>query len=313
MLAAIFEPGSPPHLGRFPEPVADGKHVVVDMRASALTRLDVSIATGRHYLSPASGTAIVGREAVVRSSDGRRWFLNASAIPTPYGALAERTLADMRYALPVPDGIEDIQAAALGNAGLAAWLPLSWRARLKHGEKVLVIGATGTSGRLAVTAARRLGAGRVIAAGRNPATLDRLHAHGAHAVVAFDAHTDLTAAYREAAEGDVDVVLDYLNGHPAEAALKAMATGGRMVQIGSLLAEGIRLHAQTARRASLDVLGFAYYHAPIHEQAEAYRQLCEAAIAGHLAMQVTALPFKRFQDAWEEQQTGKTERIVLHR
>lgn len=124
MRAAIFEPGTPPHLGRFPEPVADGKHVVVEMRASALTRLDVSIATGRHYLSPASGTAVVGREAVVRSSDGRRWFLNASAIPTPYGALAERTLADMRYTLPVPDGIEDIQAAALGNAGLAAWLPL---------------------------------------------------------------------------------------------------------------------------------------------------------------------------------------------
>jgi NADPH:quinone reductase-like Zn-dependent oxidoreductase len=149
--------------------------------------------------------------------------------------MAEKTLVRPEYALPVPNDVSDVEAAGVGNAGLAAWLPLSWRGRLRAGEVVLILGATGTSGLIAVFDAKRLGAKRVVAVGRNPEALRRARDLGADATVSLTADGDLPAAFRDAAGGTVDVVLDYLNGAPAEAALKAMSPVGRMVQIGSIL------------------------------------------------------------------------------
>ncbi len=311
MKAVIFGPGVLPHYGVFPDPIEGPAHRDVEVVAAALTNLDVGIATGRHYLSPPHGTAVVGREGVVRLPGGERLFLGVGAIPVPYGSMAERVSAEVGRGLRVVDELDDERAAALGNAGLAAWLPLSWRARLERGETVLVIGATGITGRIAVAAARRLGAGRVVAAGRDPASLDRLLSSGADAVVRLDDTHDLTAAYREAARGDVHVVLDYLNGPPAEAALPAMATGARMVQIGSALAPAMALHAQTARRACLDVLGFAYYHAPLDAQQDAYTSVCLAAVAGDVTIPVVTLPLERFDEAWQAQCAGSASRFVL--
>ncbi len=311
MKAVVFGPGSSPHLGVFDHPIAGPTHQDVEVRAAALTHLDVAIATGRHYLSPRLGTAVMGREGVVRLATGERLFLGVGAIAFPHGSMAERTSADASRGLRLPDGIDDALAAALGNAGLAAWLPLSWRARMNPGETVLVIGATGITGRIAVAAARRVGAGRVVAAGRNPASLQGLLSTGADAIVRLDASHDLTTAYREAARGDIHVVLDYLNGPPAEAALPAMATGGRMVQIGSALAPAMALHAQTARRACLDVLGFAYYHAPLEAQQDAYTRLCLAALTGDVTVPVIALPLERFDEAWQAQRSGSANRYVL--
>jgi NADPH2:quinone reductase len=225
--------------------------------------------------------------------------------------MAERAPADLSLSYLVPDGVSDEVAAAIGNAGLAAWLPLSWRAKMRASEKVLVLGATGTSGRIAVAAAQLLGAGRVVAAGRNGQALAQLEAAGADAIVRLDSGDDLTLAYCEAARGKFDVVLDFLNGPPAEAALGAMATGGRMVQIGSGLAPALALHAQTARRSSLDVLGFAYYHAPILEQAAAYSELCSAFLSGRFPLDVRARPLEEFAAAWEAQRGGSRTRQVL--
>ena len=311
MKAVVFGPDLPPHCGVFDDPIAGPTYCDVEVRAAALTNLDVAIAMGRHYLSPRHGTAVMGREGVVRLPNGERLFLGVGAIAFPHGSMAERTSAEVGRGLRLPDGIDDALAAALGNAGLAAWLPLSWRARMKPGETVLVIGATGVTGGIAVAAARRLGAGRVVAAGRNRAALDGLLSTGADAVVRLDESQDLTAAYREAANGDVHVVLDYLNGPPAEAALPVMATGARMVQIGSALAPAMTLPAQTARRASLDVLGFAYYHAPLEAQQDAYNRLCLAARAGDVKVSVVALPLDRFADAWQAQCAGSASRFVL--
>ena len=311
MKAVIFGPDLLPRFGVFDDPIVGLAHRDVEIRAAALTNLDVGIATGRHYLSPRHGTAVLGREGVVRLATGERLFLGVGAIPFPHGSMAERTSADVSRGLRLPDGVDDALAAALGNAGLAAWLPLSWRAKMRPGETVLVIGATGVTGRIAVAAARRLGAGRVVAAGRNPAVLNELLSTGADAVVRLDESHDLTAAYREAARGDVHVVLDYLNGPPAEAALPAMATGARMVQIGSALAPAMALHAQTARRACLDVLGFAYYHAPLDAQQDAYSRLCLAALAGDVTVPVVTLPLERFDEAWQAQSAGSASRFVL--
>jgi NADPH2:quinone reductase len=310
MKAVTVDESLSPRYGEFREPVARDGGIVVQVRAAALTNLDVGIAEGRHYLKPDRYPAVVGREAVVVGPSGRL-YLNVKAIPVPFGSMAERAVADLANGLPVPDGIPDDLAAALGNAGLAGWLPLSWRARLRKGETVLVLGATGTTGQIAVAAASLLGAGRVVAVGRNPETLELLLSSGADAVVRLGDTHDLVRAYREAAGGEVDVVVDYLNGPPAEAALATMSVGGRLVQVGSTLAPGILLHAQTARRQSLDVLGFAYYHAPIEEQADAYRRLCEAAMTGKVTVNRMPLPLSEFARAWAGQKAADGRRYVL--
>lgn len=310
MKAVTVEESQEPRYGDFKEPAAGQGQTVLSVRASALTNLDVGIAQGRHYLKPDKYPVVVGREAVAAGPSGR-FYLTVKSIPTPFGSMAERTLADLAYGLPVPDGVPDDLAAALGNAGLAGWLPLSWRARMAPGETVLVVGATGTTGRIAVKAASLLGAGRVVAVGRNTEMLERLLSEGADAVVRLAETDDLARTYREAAGGEIDVVIDYLNGPPAEAALLTMRERGRMVQIGSALAPGIFLHAQTARRQCLDVLGFAYYHAPIDLQVDAYRRLCEAAMEGLLTVERTTLPLAEFDRAWRGQKDSDGRRYVL--
>src|SRR5580704_5832258 len=226
--------GERPVYASFAEPEAADGSLVVAVRAAALTRLDKAIARRVHYFAMPDGPFVVGREGVARRSDGQRIYFNVNAPVGPFGSMAERTLIDPRFAFPVPDVVADDMAAALGNAGLAAWLAMSWRARLRPGETVLILGATGASGLIAVTAAKRLGAGRVVAAGRNRAALQRATRLGADATVDLAGAADLAAAYREAAGGSVDVAIDYLSGPPGEAALDVLALHGRLVHVGAM-------------------------------------------------------------------------------
>lgn len=310
MKAVTVAPPSPPACVEIapPDPRPDAE--LVEILASALTNLDVANAEGRHYLTPSERPFVVGREAVGRRQDGSRAWFPATSLVAPFGSMAEHSLARLGHGVPIPDDVPDVLAAAVGNAGLAAWLPLSWRARLQPGETVLILGATGVTGSIAVTAAKRLGAGRVIAAGRRPEALDRARALGADAVVGLQ-RTDLVEAFREVGEARIDVVIDYVNGPAAEAALEGMATGGRMVQLGSAAANGLYLPAQTARRGSLDVLGFAYYHAPRSLQEEAYAEVCRLALRGELDLAYEALPLAEFPQAWRRQKTGSAVRLVL--
>ena len=220
MRAAVMLDGERPVFGSFAEPQATDGLLVVTMCAAALSGLDTRVARRLHYFKMPDGPFVIGKDGVARGSDGRRLYFNANAPAGPFGSMAERTLIDPRFAFPVPDNVADDVAAAMGNAGLAAWLPLSWRAKLRPGETVLILGATGIAGLIAVTAARRLGAGRIVAAGRNRDALQRARRLGADAIVDLAATTDLAAAYREAAGGEVDVVVDYVFGPPSEAALE---------------------------------------------------------------------------------------------
>ena len=196
MQAAVMKDDQRPVYDRFAEPqVIDGA-VVVEVLAAALTGLDKVVARRVHYVKMPDGPFVLGREGVARRSDGRRIYFNLNAPVAPFGSMAERTLIDPRFAFAVPDGVADDTAAALGNAGLAAWLGLSWRGRMRPGETVLILGATGVSGLIAVTAAKRLGAGRVIAAGRNREALQCAKRLGADETVVLAAATDLVAAYR---------------------------------------------------------------------------------------------------------------------
>ncbi|MBB3695219.1 zinc-binding alcohol dehydrogenase family protein [Sphingomonas sp. BK580] len=306
----LDRPDAPAKVADSPKPAGRDGLPSFRVRAAALTNLDVMIARGAHYLSPSQWPRGVGREAVAEDAAGRRFYLTAPAIPTPLGSMAEWTLADPSRALPVPEGISDEVAAAIGNPGLAAWLALSWRGRLRVGESVLILGATGASGRIAVAAASILGAGRIVAVGRNQAMLDRLEG----ADLTFALQPDETALTNFLLGGfaqGFDVVIDYLNGSIAEAALPSLALGGRMVQVGSAAGPSMILPAQPMRRHSLDVLGFAYYHAPIELQAEAYTGLCVAAMGGLIDLDYRKTSLGQAPQAWDSQTRGGGPRWVV--
>jgi NADPH2:quinone reductase len=257
------------------------------------------------------GPFVLGREGVARRSDGRRIYFNLNAPVAPFGSMAERTLIDPRFAFAVPDGVADDTAAALGNAGLAAWLGLSWRGRMRPGETVLILGATGVSGLIAVTAAKRLGAGRVIAAGRNREALQRAKRLGADETVVLAAATDLVAAYRDAAGGAVNVVMDYVCGAPAEAALEVTATYGRLVHIGTRAGSVMTVPGAIMRRNCIDIMGFGYYHAPIEMQAEAYAELCRLTASGEIALDIETRPLSDIGAAWDAHAASSRRRQVL--
>jgi NADPH:quinone reductase-like Zn-dependent oxidoreductase len=308
--AAVMDGCERPSYGDFAEPqVAAGARVVA-VRAAALSGLDRAIAQRRHYLQMPNGPFVLGREGVARERDGRRIYFNVNAPVGPFGSMAERTLIDPKFSFPIPDGVADDVAAALGNAGLAAWLALSWRARLKRGETVLILGATGVSGLIAVVAAKQLGASRVVAAGRNREALARAKRLGADATVDLAAG-DLVAAYRAAAGGAVDVVIDNVFGAPGEAALEVLNLHGRLVHLGTMAGQTMTLRGAAIRRASADIMGFAYYHAPMDAQAQAYGELARLAAAGMIEIDVETRPLSDIDAAWDSRAAGNRRRQVL--
>src|SRR5262249_14664075 len=133
----------------------------------------------------------------------------------PHRTKAERAGGPASFCFPLPDGRHEGPAAAGMNPGLSWWLALAWRARLVPGETVLILGATGAAGQIAVQAARLLGAARIVVAGRNETRLRDLDA---------DATISLGRSPEEIrddfAEEDAralfDVVLDYVWGPPTE-------------------------------------------------------------------------------------------------
>ena len=311
MQAAVMKDDRRPVYEHFAEPEAIDGAVVVAVLAAALTGLDKVVARRVHYVKMPDGPFVVGREGVARRSDGRRIYFNLNAPVAPFGSMAERVLIDPRFAFAVPDGVADDVAAALGNAGLAAWLGLSWRGRMRPGETVLILGATGVSGLIAVTAAKRLGAGRVVAAGRNRDALQRAKRLGADETVALTAATDLGAAYRDAAGGSVDVVMDYVCGAPAEAALDVLATYGRLVHIGTRAGPAMTVPGATARRSCIDIMGFGYYHAPVEMQAEAFAELCRLATSGEIALDVETRPLSDIAVAWDAPASDRRRQVLI--
>jgi NADPH:quinone reductase-like Zn-dependent oxidoreductase len=216
----------------------------------------------------------------------------------------------------VADGVDDAVAAALGNAGLAAWLALDWRARVRPGQTVLVLGATGALGSVAVQVAKILGAARVVAAARPGERLDRLQDRGADAVVAIgDLSTDRAVADLSqdfiAATGWADVIIDPLWGLPALAAMKAAAPGARHVQVGHMAGAELTLPAPVIRSALLDVLGLASFHAPFEVRRACYLRLTEHAATGDVVVDLDRLPLSEVATAWSRQRDGAGTKLVL--
>lgn len=298
--------GQTPTAGEFREPVAGDGEVVVTMAAAGLHHVDRAKASGAFYLVRPELPSVAGSDGVGRLEDGRRVYVES---PTPpFGTFAERALAPTASTYDVPEGISDLEAAAVGNTGMAAWLALSWRARLQPGETVLVLGAAGALGTVAVQAARLQGAGRVVGATRQR-SLGRVT--DADAVVALDIEEDPKSALLEACEGGADVIIDALWGQPALAAIGAAKLGARFVQLGHAAGLSVDLMGNALRAARLDLLAFAYVHAPADVRRRAYWELAETVAAGRLHVPLEAVPLSQIDVAWQRQAEGVPHKLVI--
>jgi NADPH:quinone reductase len=317
--ALIREIGGVPELAEKDAPERDGGRALVEMHAVPLNPIDIALATGKHYLGPPKTPYVPGSEGVgvvVEAESlepGTRVYISDDGLGGRGrdGTIAELATVAEEEALPLPEGVSDELAAACGTAGLAGWLPVVWRAETGPGDRVLVLGGTGTVGLAAVQAARVRGAERIVAAGRRPEGLEAARKAGADAVVRLD-EPDLAAALKEAAGGDgPTVVIDPLWGEPLVAATEAAAPGARIVQIGQSAGPAATLASGVVRGKQLEIYGYSNFVVPAEMRRGAYAEIVDHAARGDIDFPIEAYPFEQASDAWERQAGGPGAKLVV--
>jgi NADPH:quinone reductase-like Zn-dependent oxidoreductase len=313
--AVLHQAGMAPRYEEFERPVAGEGEVLVKVRAASLKPIDKGMASGKHYASFREFPVVCGVDGVGTLEDGSRVYFGARP---PFGAMAEWAVARRALCFPVPDGLDDATAAALPNPAGSSWLPLKWRSPLRAGETVMVLGATGTAGKLAVQIAKLLGAGRVIAAGRNRQALDELTALGADATIKIDEPgQDLVQAFAQAVKDGVNVVLDYLWGKPTEALVTAL-TGHdfaaepritRLIEIGELAGPTISLPGGALRSSGLEIYGSGGGSVSWKAITEAVPQILAHGARGELKIKTKKVPLAGVEQVWNEK--SDEGRVVL--
>ena len=303
-------------LGRPPEVVDDraepSGEAVYEISAVALNPIDINVGAGRYFGGHPALPYVPGVEGVGRAPDGTRVYLfNDGVGLTRDGALAERLASPAELGIPLPDAVSDEVAVACGIAGMAGWMPLAWRAPVRPDDRVLVLGATGTVGLVAVQAAKLLGAGRVVAAGRNPERLARAAELGADATVDLAAD-DLAAAFKDACGGAGPThIVDALWGQPAVAAMQAAAPGWRLVQIGQSAGAEVSVPSAPIRGKMGEISGYLDFGVPAGDFHEHFVRLCGHAAAGDIVFDIETYPLDRVGEAWERQAAGASAKIVV--
>jgi NADPH:quinone reductase-like Zn-dependent oxidoreductase len=313
MYAAVVQAyDAPPRYTTFADPIAAEGEKLVSVSAAGLHPIVKALAKGTHYGSSGELPFVAGIDGVGKLEDGTRVFFGIAR--SPFGTFAERALAASWMCLPLPEAINDVTAAGIANPAMSSWAALTARAKFVAGESVLILGATGVAGQLAVQVAKRLGARRVIAAGRNPQALQKLKALGADAVISLDQEqAPLVSALRtEIAEAGVDVVLDYLWGHPAESVLQALAQKGlrkassrvRFIQIGESAGKTISLPAATLRSSGLELLGSGFGSASLDQIRQALAEFFQIAAREPFQFHVKTAPLREIEALWDHAEEG---------
>jgi NADPH:quinone reductase-like Zn-dependent oxidoreductase len=312
--AVVTEAGKPPVYQDFREPVPGAGEYLVKVTASALSHLTKGRAAGTHYSSSGGFPFVAGVDGVGRLEDGRRaYFVLPEA---PFGGMAERTLVQSSHCIFLPGDLEDVSAAALGNPGMSSWAALKVRAKLRRGETVLVNGATGIAGSLAVQIAKSMGAKKVVATGRNPEALQSLLAAGADVAISLNQNGDaLDKAFQEQFAGDgIDVIVDYLWGPSAEKLLVAGAKAGReavpirFIQVGSVSGGTIALPSAVLRSSSIELLGSGLGSVPMDQLLGAIGDMFQAAGPGRFSVPVRTVPLADVANVWGAESSA---RIVI--
>jgi NADPH2:quinone reductase len=305
--------GQPPRFQSFPDPEPQDGEVLIQVRAVGLHPVVKAIASGSHYMGTSEVPMIPGVDGVGTLPDGSRVFFGFAR--KPWGTMCERTVATRARCLPIPDGLDDAMAAALPNPGMSAWLSLKERAGLAAGETVLILGASGVAGRLAVQAARHLGASRVVGAGRNR---ESLQTAGVDAVILLDESEDaVQKSFAAEVEQGIDVIIDYLWGRPTELLLQALAKGfrpdraraTRLVEVGETAGKTITLPGATLRSLDLRILGSGFGSVSLEGVFNAIPALFNLAARRELTLDIEPTPLSEVESAWSRKTDGR--RIVF--
>jgi NADPH:quinone reductase-like Zn-dependent oxidoreductase len=321
MKAAVIRAfGDIPQYEDFPDPVVDGEDALIQVRAVVLENFDKITAAGTHYASKHLFPllpAIVGHSGVGALADGT--LVTFGGVRPPYGTMAEKAVVPGEYRAfisRVPPGVDASVAAALPAAALTTLLPLRYGVRLQSSESVLIHGATGVSGKIAVQVAKLLGAGRIVATGRDRGGLQELTRLGADSVIDLkQSDEEVAGAYRQDAAAGIDVILDFLWGPPTELLLKALVpkTVGfashrtRFIQAGEAASPTISLSAATLRTSGLEMMGGG--NIPPAVVPEALQQVWEWIKDNQVHIDIVNVPLRDVSTAWGQKTEGK--RIVL--
>jgi len=315
--AVVRQFDHPPRYEEFSAPVPSGEHEeIVEVLASGLHPRVRSQVNGTHYAASEELPFIPGIDGVGRRSDGSLvYFL---LLDTAFGSMAEHTVIDPRRSIPLPPDVDPVLLAAAMNPGMSSWMALQLRVAFTPGQSVLILGATGSAGQLAVQIAKHLGAGTVVAAGRGADRLAQLRGLGADATIDLAAGQDVVAHDLTTKAATVDVVLDYLWGAPAESVIMPLVRGREdrtrllsWIQIGAIAGATISLPSAALRQANIHVLGSGQGSVGAAAILSSLPGLAAEIGRKSFSIDAEARPLADVEAVWTERTGGTTTRIVL--
>jgi NADPH:quinone reductase-like Zn-dependent oxidoreductase len=313
--AVVTSFDTPPTYRDFPTPAPQtADEVLIDVISTGFHPRVRSQADGSHYTSTAELPLVPGIDGVGRAPDGTlRYFILPD---TTMGAMAEQTVVDLRRSVVLPEGSDPVLIAAAMNPAMSSWLALRRRITFLPGQSVLVLGATGNAGQLAVEIARHLGAGTVIAAGRQADRLAALAAHGATSTVSLDGEPADVAQRLGEVASDVDVVIDYLWGQPAADAMVGVVMNRTdqgqpltWIEIGSVAGPTASIPSAVLRAARLQIVGSGQGSVPTQDILAELPGLAGEISAGAFRIEPRTVPLADIENAWAD--TGSRQRIVV--
>jgi NADPH:quinone reductase-like Zn-dependent oxidoreductase len=317
--AVVHTYGESPRFEDFADPTPTNEtEVKVKVLAAGLHQLVKAVANGSHYTSTAMLPMIPGVDGVGRLDDGTRVYFGMAH--APYGTMAEWSVVARQNCIPLPANLDEKTVAALVNPGISSWLALNERTQLVPGETVLILGATGVSGKLAVQIAKHLGARKVIAIGRNKQILQTLPALGADVIIHLDQPDEhfKDAVFSAVQAHGIDIIVDYLWGHPTEAIIDAVTRKGRehpasrirLIEVGQMAGATISLPGAVLRGNALEIYGSGIGSVSTERFMESIRNLITQAAQSNLQIAIEPVPLSDVETAWSRQ-TENNRRIVF--
>jgi NADPH:quinone reductase-like Zn-dependent oxidoreductase len=306
--AVLTRYGAAPEPAQRPDPAAGPGQELIRVTAAPIVPLDLLCATGTSYFGQPPLPYVPGVQGVGVTGDGRRVFFSTSAGMKPGdGSLAEHAVAAAADVVPLAEDVPDELVAALGLSAVAAWMSLTWRARVEPGERVLVLGAGGAVGQVAVQAAVALGSSAVVAGSRRMTHRELARTRGATGVVDLSGVDGLTDRILEAAGGPVDVVIDPVGGDAATAALLALAEHGRLVHLGGSGGPTATFSSAALRGGSHSILGYTNNALTAAQKAEALG----AVLAHRCTVTYETVGLDDVADAWSRAGAAPDGRLVV--
>lgn len=316
--AIIHQAGTIPAYEDMQEPVPQNENqLLITVKAASVKNLDKLRASGKHYASYTQFPAVVGIDGVGSLEDGTRVYAQGIT-----GMIAEKALISKNNYIVLSDALDDVTAAALPNAVIGAAMALLFRAKIKKGDTVLINGATGVTGQIAVQIAKHYGASRVIATGRNQESLQKVSNLGADEIISLKEKDDVVIEKIKTIHKttSIDIVIDYLWGNPIELVIKALKGSGgfthpvRIVTVGSIAGENIQLGSSFLRSSAIEILGSGIGSLSQEEMqkfsSEVLPEMFELAAQGKLTIETETAELKDIATAWQKE-VAPGKRLVI--